>query len=613
MSFTQKDRVELEELMQDFDRPVASSVMPRWQRKALRSGAGKASLSSSVVSSASACDVDLTGTKSKKRGCPGTPSRPPPSSPCKRSRVTKTPAKTPSATVRTRMRLLLLRVAGGSTAVLTHEPCTCLCCVQNDRFIPSRGAMDFDVSHFNLTDAEPTAAAAADGSAEGDSPGKAEYQRVLASSMLGSGCVAASDAGAGAGAGAGDSHRVLAFKNKAPAPTDGHLAAQRVLYSQNRQAMGHRKGRVHRHIPSDAERVLDAPQLVDDYYLNLLDWSSTNVLSIALGPTVYLWNASSGSIDELMSMPSDEEYISSVSWIEQGNILALGTDSGATQLWDVESKRLLRTMGGHSARVGAMSWNKHILSTGSRDSTIVNHDVRQRDHVVTTLRGHEQEVCGLKWSPDGQYLASGGNDNLLCVWEASASSVGGITRPTHKLTQHCAAVKALAWCPFQRTTLASGGGTADRTIKFWNASNGALLNSIDTGSQVCSLLWSQHEKEILSSHGYSRNQLCLWKYPSMAKIKELEGHSARVLHLAASPDGAHVCSAGADETLRYVVIVLPTACVAPSCFPCKRQAHLCVRVCLRLSPGSGTCSVSAARPWRARASQRACCVAPRRR
>ena len=127
MSFTQKDRVELEELMQDFDRPVASSVMPRWQRKALRSGAGKASLSSSVVSSASACDVDLTGTKSKKRGCPGTPSRPPPSSPCKRSRVTKTPAKTPSATVRTRMRLLLLlRVAGGSTAVLTREPCTCL-------------------------------------------------------------------------------------------------------------------------------------------------------------------------------------------------------------------------------------------------------------------------------------------------------------------------------------------------------------------------------------------------------------------------------------------------------------------------------------------------------
>ena len=39
-------------------------------------------------------------------------------------------------------------------------------------------------------------------------------------------------------------------------------------------------------------------------------------------------------------------------------------------------------------------------------------------------------------------------------------------------------------------------------------------------SQVCALQWSRHEKEILSSHGFSQNQLCLWKYPSMAKIAE---------------------------------------------------------------------------------------------
>lgn len=37
--------------------------------------------------------------------------------------------------------------------------------------------------------------------------------------------------------------------------------------------------------------------------------------------------------------------------------------------------------------------------------------------------------------------------------------------------------------------------------------------------QVCALQWSRHEKEILSSHGFSQNQLCLWKYPSMAKVR----------------------------------------------------------------------------------------------
>jgi cell division cycle protein 20 (cofactor of APC complex) len=105
-----------------------------------------------------------------------------------------------------------------------------------------------------------------------------------------------------------------------------------------------------------------------------------------------------------------------------------------------------------------------------------------------------------------------------------ASNIG----PRLALTHHRAAVKALAWCPFHRGLLASGGGTADRTIKFWNTNSGAVLNSIDTGSQVCSLLWSKHQREICSSHGFSENQLILWKYPTMAKIQEFKGHTARV-------------------------------------------------------------------------------------
>ena len=102
----------------------------------------------------------------------------------------------------------------------------------------------------------------------------------------------------------------------------------------------------------------------------------------------------------------------------------------------------------------------------------------------------------------------------------------------HRFNDHQAAVKALAWCPFQNNLLASGGGTADRCIKFWNTQNGVCLNSVDTNSQVCALQWSKHEKELLSSHGFSQNQLCLWRYPSLVKMAELRGHTSRVLHLA---------------------------------------------------------------------------------
>ena len=73
---------------------------------------------------------------------------------------------------------------------------------------------------------------------------------------------------------------------------------------------------------------------------------------------------------------------------------------------------------------------------------------------------------------------------------------------------HQAAVKALAWCPWQPNVLASGGGTADRCIRLWNGSHGTLLNTIDTKSQVCSLLWASQYKELVSAHGCKLYWIC---------------------------------------------------------------------------------------------------------
>ena len=89
------------------------------------------------------------------------------------------------------------------------------------------------------------------------------------------------------------------------------------------------------------ERMLDAPGLVDDYCLNLLDWGSANVLSIALGNTVYLWDASSGSTSELVTVDEDDGPVTSVSWAPDGRHIAIGLDSSAVQLWDSTSNRLV--------------------------------------------------------------------------------------------------------------------------------------------------------------------------------------------------------------------------------------------------------------------------------
>ncbi|KAJ4752425.1 hypothetical protein LUZ62_086830 [Rhynchospora pubera] len=145
------------------------------------------------------------------------------------------------------------------------------------------------------------------------------------------------------------------------------------------------------------------------------------------------------------------------------------------------------------------------------------------------------------------YLASGGNDKLLPIWDISKCS------PLHRLNNHTAAVRALAWCPFQNNLLASGGGKANKCIKFWNVSAGTYLKSVNTGSQICGLLWSKSDWELVSSHGLTKNQLVLWKYSSMSKMAELTGHASPVLpvlYLAQSPDRCTVASVSGDEKLK---------------------------------------------------------------
>lgn len=73
--------------------------------------------------------------------------------------------------------------------------------------------------------------------------------------------------------------------------------------------------------------------------------------------------------------------------------------------------------------------------------------------------------------------------------------------------QHEAAIKALDW--ILPNTLISGGGTADRKIKFWKDGTG-VYEQIDTGSQVCGLVASVSTEQIVSCQGFSLNQTIIW-------------------------------------------------------------------------------------------------------
>lgn len=64
-------------------------------------------------------------------------------------------------------------------------------------------------------------------------------------------------------------------------------------------------------------KVLDAPELQDDFYLNLVDWSAGNLLSVGLGACVYLWSACTSQVTRLCDLSVDGDSVTSVCWNER--------------------------------------------------------------------------------------------------------------------------------------------------------------------------------------------------------------------------------------------------------------------------------------------------------
>ncbi|NWS00210.1 FZR1 protein, partial [Motacilla alba] len=412
-----------------------------------------------------------------------------------------------------------------------------------DRFIPSRAGANWSINFHRINENEKSPSQnrkAKDATSDTGKDGLA-YSALLKNELLGAGIEKVQDPQT-------EDRRLqpstpekkslftYSLSTKRSSPDDGNEVSPYSLspVSNKSQKLLRSPRKPTRKISKIPFKVLDAPELQDDFYLNLVDWSSLNVLSVGLGTCVYLWSACTSQVTRLCDLSVEGDSVTSVGWSERGNLVAVGTHKGFVQIWDAAAGKKLSMLEGHTARVGKEWGSRGKLRVPGYLSPAV---LLSRFKI---LPSHNSGV--LIWVHRFDRVSS------LCqllVWNHSSLS------PVQQYTEHLAAVKAIAWSPHQHGLLASGGGTADRCIRFWNTLTGQPLQCIDTGSQVCNLAWSKHANELVSTHGYSQNQILVWKYPSLTQVAKLTGHSYRVLYLAMSPDGEAIVTGAGDETLRF--------------------------------------------------------------
>ncbi|EDW31534.1 GL11182 [Drosophila persimilis] len=137
-------------------------------------------------------------------------------------------------------------------------------------------------------------------------------------------------------------------------------------------------------------KVLDAPELQDDFYLNALDWSSKDILGVGLGCSLYLWSAVDSQVTRLCDLSDEDNLITAVKWHSGGKELAVGTNHGSVAIWDVNREKQISSLSGHISRVTALDWRGNSLASGSRDRSILQRDIRTNT-ITSCLQGHSQE------------------------------------------------------------------------------------------------------------------------------------------------------------------------------------------------------------------------------
>ena len=302
-------------------------------------------------------------------------------------------------------------------------------------------------------------------------------------------------------------------------------------------------------IPKVSYKVLDAPNFRDDFYLKLVDWSKKNIVSVGLDNKLYTWYANHSNVSFISELSENESYYSSLAFNNNGQYLISSSNVGNIFVHDLEKEKCEITFKdlsyGRICNICSFNSNPNLFSFGSRDYVIKTIDMRNKDNPVFNYIGYEKEICGMKWSADDKRLASGGDDNLLLIWDVRKEE------PEKKFSSHTSAIKAIDWSTYKYGYLISGGGTRDMTLKLWNINNMTLIDSINTSSQICNIAFSKISHEFITTHGYANNYIYVWDSRNMTIKATLKGHKQRVVYMALSPDSRKIVTGAGDETLRF--------------------------------------------------------------
>ena len=210
-------------------------------------------------------------------------------------------------------------------------------------------------------------------------------------------------------------------------------------------------------------------------------------------------------VPEIVIQTGHAEYVRSVAFSPDGTLFASGSNDNTVKIWDVASRRELRTFAGHT------------------------------DHVLD-----------VRFSADGLLLASLGYDHSVRIWDVASGA------PLVTITAENGSFAAFCLTPDGKTVITanhtydSGGG--DNLLRFWSLASGKVEQTVDAGEAITAVGISR-DARVLVMGGVSGG-VKIWDLAANKERATLSGHTDEVTSIDIGPDGNLAASGSKDGTAR---------------------------------------------------------------
>ena len=276
------------------------------------------------------------------------------------------------------------------------------------------------------------------------------------------------------------------------------------------------------------------------------------IISGNIDNIIRLWDTKSGSI--IRNFTGHSDSVNAVSFNYDGTRIVSGSSDSTIKLWDVESGTLLKSfevlkpisgtvkaLYRHKIKSVNFSPDGTLIISGSDDNNIRLWNVKTKK-LLRTFDGHSGTVNSVVFSPNGTRFISGSYDETIGLWDVKS---GDRIRSIFPFYGDTSTVKTVRFSP-DGTRIISG--YYDNEIKLWNTESGKLIRVFHGHSdEVTSVDFSPDGTHIISAS--NDHTIKLWDVETGKMVKTFQGHSNYVESVSFSPDGTTILSGSRDNTI----------------------------------------------------------------